>query len=88
MGRRRGASGAPLAIGVLDVEPDDVVRNVVLVEASIHCQRVRLVVVVPPALVVPAGGGVGAVARHTFGGVVEVGGGRLVAVARQCSSTY
>jgi hypothetical protein len=38
---------------VLDVEPEDVVRDVVRVEAGIHRGDVRLVLVVPPALVVP-----------------------------------
>mmetsp|Transcript_12550 Transcript_12550/g.37706 ORF Transcript_12550/g.37706 Transcript_12550/m.37706 type:complete len:368 (-) Transcript_12550:667-1770(-) len=45
----------PLAIRVFNVQPDDVVGDVVLVKAGIHRQSVCLVVVVPPALVVPEG---------------------------------
>lgn len=41
-----------LAVRVLDVQPDKVVGNVVLVKASIDRLHVFLVVVVPPALVV------------------------------------
>ena len=43
---------APLAVRVLDVQPDDVERDVVGVEAGVHGQRVGLVAVVPSALVV------------------------------------
>lgn len=41
------------AVRVLDVQPDEVIGDVVLVKASIDCLHVLLVVVVPPALVVP-----------------------------------
>ena len=43
----------PLAVGVLDVQPQDVVRYVVSVESRVHLGDVLLVPVVPPALVVP-----------------------------------
>lgn len=46
------AQGAPLAVGVLDVEPNDVIRDVVLIEAGVHCPCVSFVVVIPTALVV------------------------------------
>lgn len=41
-----------LAVGVLDVQPDEVVGDVVLVEALVHSLYVLLVVVVPAALVI------------------------------------
>lgn len=41
-----------LSIRVLDIQPDIVVRDVVLIEACVHCLHVLLVVVVPAALVV------------------------------------
>lgn len=41
-----------LAIRVLDIQPDEVIGNVVLIEACVHCLHVLLVVVVPAALVV------------------------------------
>lgn len=41
-----------LAISVLNVEPDIVIWDVVLIEARIHCSHILLVVVVPAALVV------------------------------------
>jgi hypothetical protein len=37
---------------VLDVQPDDVVGDVMAVEAGVHLAHVRLVAVVPAALVV------------------------------------
>lgn len=40
------------AVRVLDVQPDEVIGDVVLVKAGIDCLHVLLVVVVPPALVV------------------------------------
>lgn len=48
-------SEVALAIGVLDVEPDKVIGDVVLVKACIHCLHVFLVIVVPAALVVGQG---------------------------------
>ena len=39
-------------VGVLNVEPDDVERDVGLVEAPLDVEHVRLALVVPPALVV------------------------------------
>lgn len=44
-----------LSICVLDVEPDEVIRDVMLVEAGVHRLDIFLVVVVPAALVVPDG---------------------------------
>mmetsp|Transcript_9856 Transcript_9856/g.18575 ORF Transcript_9856/g.18575 Transcript_9856/m.18575 type:complete len:260 (-) Transcript_9856:556-1335(-) len=44
-----------LAVGVLDVQPDDVVGHDVLVKAVVHLVHIRLVTVVPAALVVPDG---------------------------------
>lgn len=41
-----------LAVRVLDVQPDEVIGDVVLVKAGIHRLHVLLVIVVPPALVV------------------------------------
>ncbi len=41
-----------LAIRVLDVEPDKVIGDVVLIKARVHCLHVFLVIVVPAALVV------------------------------------
>lgn len=41
-----------LPVRVLDVEPDEVIGDVVLVKACIHLLHVLLVVVVPAALVV------------------------------------
>ena len=37
-----------LPVGVLDVEPHHVHRYVVLVELSVNCSHISLVVVVPP----------------------------------------
>lgn len=42
-----------LPIRVLDIQPDDVVRNIVLIESSVDSLHVSFVVVVPAALVVP-----------------------------------
>ena len=47
------ASRTPLAVSVLDVQPDDIIRDVVLIESSVHGQSVCLVAVIPPTLVVP-----------------------------------
>mmetsp|Transcript_7148 Transcript_7148/g.24740 ORF Transcript_7148/g.24740 Transcript_7148/m.24740 type:complete len:789 (+) Transcript_7148:93-2459(+) len=44
-----------LAVRMLDVQPQHVVRDVVLVEPAVHQRHVRLVLVVPAALVVPQG---------------------------------
>ncbi len=44
-----------LAVGVLDVEPEDVEGQLVLLEAGVHGAHVLLVVVVPAALVVGGG---------------------------------
>lgn len=41
-----------LPVSVFNVEPDDIVRNVVLVKARIHVLHIILVIVVPAALVV------------------------------------
>lgn len=45
----------PLAIGVLNVQPDDIVGHVIFVKACIDSLDVCLVAVVPAALVVPDG---------------------------------
>lgn len=41
-----------LSICVLNVEPDIVIRDVMLIKACIHCLHILLVIVVPAALVV------------------------------------
>ena len=54
---------SPLSVCVLDVEPDDVVGNLVLIKARVHRVHVGLILVVPSALVVANGeqlqGGIG-----------------------------
>jgi hypothetical protein len=52
---QRTADNQPFAIGVLNVKPDDIVGDVMLIKASIYSQRVCLVTVVPAALVISAG---------------------------------
>lgn len=42
-------------ISVLDIKPNKVVGDVVLIEACVHRAHVFLVIVVPTALVVPEG---------------------------------
>ena len=66
-----------LAVGVLDVEPEDVVREVERLELAMHVPDVSLVVVVPPALVV-AERESGRKRRHARqpGVLPEDGGGR------------
>ena len=44
--------GTPLAICVLDVQPDDIVGNVVGIKACCHGSHILLIAVVPAALVV------------------------------------
>mmetsp|Transcript_22353 Transcript_22353/g.69850 ORF Transcript_22353/g.69850 Transcript_22353/m.69850 type:complete len:731 (-) Transcript_22353:901-3093(-) len=44
-----------LALRVLNVQPQHVVRDVVLLKLAVHVSHVRVVVVVPPALVVGCG---------------------------------
>ena len=46
----------PLPVGVLNVQPDDVVRDLMVVEARVHGVHVGLVPVVPAALVIPVRG--------------------------------
>lgn len=48
-GDRTNSSDAPFAVGVFDVEPQDVVGDGVLIKASINSIRVWLILVVPPA---------------------------------------
>lgn len=48
-------SEVALPIGVLDIEPDEVVGDVVLVKASIDRLHVLLVIVIPAALMVSQG---------------------------------
>ena len=50
----------PLPVGVLNVQPDDVVRDLMVVEARVHGVHVSLVPVVPAALVIPERGDRGA----------------------------
>ncbi|TNN51073.1 hypothetical protein EYF80_038709 [Liparis tanakae] len=53
-GEKSGVPGEiTLPVRVLDVQPDDVVRDVVAIESGVHSLHVGLVVVVPAALVVP-----------------------------------
>lgn len=40
------------AICVLNIQPDEVVWNVVLIKALIHCLNIILIIVVPAALVI------------------------------------
>mmetsp|Transcript_28749 Transcript_28749/g.70877 ORF Transcript_28749/g.70877 Transcript_28749/m.70877 type:complete len:331 (-) Transcript_28749:873-1865(-) len=67
----------PLAVRVLDVQPQHVVRDVVLVEPRVHLGHVVFVAVVPAALVVPQrelrghlcrAGDCGVLAQHGRGG--------------------
>lgn len=41
-----------LSIRVLDVEPDVVIRDVMLIKAGVHRLHILLVIIVPAALVV------------------------------------
>lgn len=43
----------PFAISVLNVQPDEVIGDVMQVQSFVHSPHVLLVVVVPAALVVP-----------------------------------
>ena len=53
IGEQRAVPGVvPLAVRVLDVQPDHVDRKVVLLKLGLHLEYVRLVLVVPPTLVV------------------------------------
>lgn len=45
----------PLPICVLNIQPDDIVRNTVAIKSSIHRLHVSFINVVPAALVVPEG---------------------------------
>lgn len=45
----------PFAIGMLNVQPDDIARQVVIIEALIHFQNISLIPIVPAALVVAEG---------------------------------
>lgn len=56
LGETAGVPGeVPLAVGVLDVQPDDIAGQVVVIEALTDFQHVGLVPVVPAALVVAEG---------------------------------
>lgn len=48
----RVPSEIALAICVLDVQPDEVIWDVMLIEALVHCLHIILVIVVPATLVV------------------------------------
>ncbi len=45
----------PLPVSVLNVQPNDIIGDVKLVEIGVHLAHVRLIPVVPAALVVPQG---------------------------------
>ena len=45
----------PLALGVLYVQPHDIIRNVMLIKSCIHCLYILLIFIVPAALMVPQG---------------------------------
>ena len=45
----------PLPVGMLNVQPDDVARQVVIIKALIHFQNISLIPIVPAALVVAEG---------------------------------
>ncbi len=45
--------GAPLPVGVLNVQPDDIIGDVICIKAGVHLAHIRLIPVVPAALVVP-----------------------------------
>ena len=44
-----------LPVRVLNVQPDDIIRDVVAVKSGIHGLHVSFIIVVPAALVVPEG---------------------------------
>ncbi len=52
MAKHNEMKASLLVIQVLYVEPDDIVGNVVLVESCVDAQHIRLILVVPSALVV------------------------------------
>lgn len=58
-GRVREVNGVPgkitLPVRVLDVQPDDVIRDVVVVKPGVHGLHISFVGVVPAALVIPEG---------------------------------
>lgn len=43
----------PFALGMLYVQPHDIIRNVMLIKSCIHCFYVLLILIVPAALMVP-----------------------------------
>lgn len=56
LGKTAGVPGeVPLAISMLDVQPNDIAGQVVVIEALIDFQHIGLVPVVPAALVVAEG---------------------------------
>lgn len=53
-GEKSGVPGEiPLTVRVLNIEPDDVVWDIVAIESSVHSLHVSFIGVVPAALVVP-----------------------------------
>ena len=48
-------SSLPLAICMLDVQPDDIIRHVIFIEACIDSLDICLIPVVPTALVIGNG---------------------------------
>lgn len=56
LGETAGVPGeVPLAISMLNVQPDDITGQVVIIEALIDFQHIGLIPVVPAALVVAEG---------------------------------
>lgn len=56
LGETTGVPGeVPLAISMLNVQPDDITGQVVIIEALIDFQHIGLIPVVPAALVVAEG---------------------------------
>lgn len=78
LGELAGVPGeVALAVGVLDVQPEDVAGDRVLLEAPLHRRHVLLVVVIPPALVVTQGEEGGQRLRACRGGAAGLGAGSL-----------
>ena len=48
----RESGEIPLAICMLNVQPDDIIRDVILVKSGVHCFNILLILVVPSALVI------------------------------------
>lgn len=48
-------SEVPFALGMLYVQPHDIIRNVMFIKSCIHGLYILLILVVPAALMVPQG---------------------------------